>query len=358
MIDLRSDTVSAPTTGMRRAIMLAQVGDDVYGEDPTVRALEEKCAALFGYPAAVFTPTVTMANLVGLSLVAAPGDEVICDVNAHIVRYEGGAAAVSGGIQTRTTSGTAGIVPVSVLETLVRSGAARSSSSGVRTAAVAIEQTHNQYGGRVYPLERMRELREFTRQRGIAIHCDGARIWNAQVASGVKLSDYGGACDSVAVCLSKGLGCPAGALLAVADEEQAGAARRLRRRQGGTMRQAGILAAAGLFALENNLERLADDHDRAAMIARAAEDARPGTVQWPVDTNMVYLNVPADRLPGFLQDCREAGVLITAVHGKRARVVTHLGVSGQDARRAADVLAGRLRRLPPQPAPPLTESEI
>jgi threonine aldolase len=358
MIDLRSDTVSAPTTDMRRAIMLAQVGDDVYGEDPTVRALEDRCAALFGYQAAVFTPTVTMANMVGLSLLAAPGDEVICDVNAHIVRYEGGAAAVSGGIQTRTTSGPAGVVPVSALETLTRSGPPRASSSGVRTAAVAIEQTHNQYGGTIYPLERMRELREFTRARGIAIHCDGARIWNAHIASGAKLSEYGAACDSIAVCLSKGLGCPAGAVLALANGEQAGQARRLRRRQGGTMRQSGIIAAAGLFALEHHLERLADDHDRAEMIAQAAEDARPKTVQWPVDTNMVYLNVPAGHLSGLLQGCRDEGVLITAVHGKRARVVTHLGVSDRDARRAAGILADRLRSLPPQPESPLTESEI
>lgn len=346
MIDLRSDTVTVPTDGMRRAIATAAVGDDIYGEDPTVRRLEERVAELFGAGGAVFTPTVTMANLVALSLLAAPGDEIICDVDAHIVRYESGAAAVCGGIQTRTTCDPAGTIPVASLERLVRAGAATASSSGVRTRAVAVEQTHNQRGGRIYPLAELQALRSFTRARAIAVHCDGARLWHAHVATGVPLSTYAAQFDTVAVCLSKGLGCPAGALLVLPNTDAVTEARRLRRRYGGSMRQTGLLAAAGLHALDHHIARLADDHRRARTLADAVNAARPGTITDPVETNIAYLELPEGALTPFLSACRVEDVALTGVHGRRARFITHLGVDDAKIARAIDVLTGQVSKLP------------
>lgn len=339
LIDLRSDTVTKPTAGMRQAMADAEVGDDTYGEDPTARALEDRCAELFGAGGAVFTPTVTMANLIGLGLLTRPGDEIICDINAHIVRNESGAMAVCGGIQTRTTSDPAGIVPVEVLGGLVRGDVASGTSSRVHTAAVAIEQTHNQHGGAVYPLSAMAALRAFALAHGLAVHCDGARIWNAHVAAGVGLDAYGAQCDSIAVCFSKGLGCPAGAVLVLANPDAVREARQLRRRYGGSMRQAGILAAAGLYALSHHLGRLADDHRRARRLAAAIEASRPGTVRHEVLTNIVYLELPDGALGSLLKQCKAEGVLLTRIHGRRARLVTHLDIDDKDTMRAARVLS-------------------
>jgi threonine aldolase len=345
LIDLRSDTVTRPTPGMRAAMASAEVGDDIYREDPTTRALEETGAALFGRPGAVFMPTVTMANQICLSLLAGPGDEVICELDAHLVRYEGGAAAAVGGIQTRTVASPDGRLPLTALRHIVRAGPPGGGSSGVRTAAVAVEQTHNQSGGRVYPIADLVELRAFADATGLGIHCDGARIWNAHAATGVPLATYGAQFDALAVCLSKGLGCPAGALAVFVDEAMTVEARRLRRRLGGAMRQVGILAAAGLYGLRHHLDRLADDHAHARQLAEAVETARPGTVDGPVETNIVYLDLPTDSLGGFVAACREEGVLVTVVHGRRARLVTHLEVDDAATGRAAKVLTAAVRTV-------------
>ena len=326
-IDLRSDTVTHPTDGMRRAMAAAPVGDDVYGEDPSVNALEEQVATLFGHEAAVFVPSGTMGNQICLRLLVAAAGELICDSDAHIVTYEGGGAAQHGGIQTRTVAGP-------VLDVDAYSAQLRAPGWGtVPTSAVAVEQTHNRGAGLVHPYEDLQRLRECVAQVGpeVGFHCDGARIWNACVATGVSPARYGVLFHTLSVCLSKGLGAPVGSLV-VTTADRAEEARVLRRRLGGGMRQAGVLAAAGSYAITHHFERLADDHEHARMLAEAG-GADPESVQ----TNMVMLDV-ADG-PGFVLAAREQGVLVSAVSPTRVRLVTSLAVDREAAIRAAGVLS-------------------
>ena len=262
-VDLRSDTVTRPTAQMREAMARAAVGDDVYGEDPTINELEAEVAEMFGHGAAVFVPSGTMGNLVSLRLLCGEGDELICDADAHIVSYEAGAAAAHGGIQTRTPIVARGLLSADVVAPQIRS----SGYHAVPTTALAVEQTHNRGGGAVYPIETLRDLRALADGHGITMHCDGARIWNAHVASGVDLSDYGALFDTMSVCLSKGLGAPVGSLVLMRDGDRAEKAREVRHRLGGAMRQAGVLAAGGLHAVRNHIARLADDQARARRLA-------------------------------------------------------------------------------------------
>ncbi|MDQ1746807.1 MAG: threonine aldolase, partial [Frankiaceae bacterium] len=243
-MDLRSDTVTRPSEGMRRAMAEAEVGDDVYGEDPTITALEERVAALFGHPAALFVPSGTMGNQIAMRLICPPADEILCDADAHVVSYEGGGAAQHGGLQTRTLVADRGLLTVEALEPQLRPEGYHT----VPTRAVAVEQTHNRGGGAVYPLALLKDIRALTSSYGLLLHCDGARIWNAHVASGVPLGEYGALFDTLSVCLSKGLGAPVGSVVVMADEGMADSARDIRHKLGGAMRQAGILAAAGLHA--------------------------------------------------------------------------------------------------------------
>src|SRR3954469_18796592 len=236
---------------MRDAMAQADVGDDVYGEDPTVNALEAEVAALFGHEAALFVPTGTMGNQICLQVLVPPADEVLCDADAHIVTYEHGSAAQYGGIQSRTIVSTRGL-----LEPAAVAGQLRVPGFGpVPTRAVAVEQTHNRGGGAVYPLSTLQALRELTSSYDVALHCDGARIWNAAVASGVGLAEYGAIFDTLSVCLSKGLGAPVGSVV-VGSADRIAAARIVRKRLGGGMRQAGVIAAAGRYALAHNIDRL------------------------------------------------------------------------------------------------------
>jgi threonine aldolase len=324
MIDLRSDTVTQPTEGMRAAMANARVGDDVMGEDPTVNALEEQVAELFGHQAAVFVPSGTMGNQICLRLLVPAAGELICDADAHIVTYEGGGAAQHGGIQTRTILGP---------ELDVESYAAALRPAGwgtVATSAVAVEQTHNRGGGLIHPLAELQKIRDVTAAEGMTLHCDGARIWNASVASGVGLAQYGALFDTLSVCLSKGLGAPVGSLV-VTSADRAREARVLRRRLGGGMRQAGILAAAGQYALDHNLERLAEDHAHARLLAEAC-----GVDPAPVATNIVPLRVADAR--AFAADLREEGVLVSVVGAQRIRLVTSLAVDEESVQHAAKVL--------------------
>ena len=330
LVDLRSDTVTRPTPGMRAAMADADVGDDVYAEDPTIRRLEETVAALFGHEAAVFAPTGTMANQIALRLVCPPATELLCDADAHIVTYEGAGAAQHGAIQTRTIPSTRGLLdPVAVTKQLRISG-----YHAVVTQAVAVENTHNRGGGAIYPLARLRALRAIADDNDIALHCDGARIWNAHVATGTPLSSYGDICTTLSVCLSKGLGAPVGSLV-VCSAEHASEARVLRSRLGGGWRQAGILAAAGLYALEHHVQRLDDDHRRAAHIA-AALNIDPSTV----DTNIVLVDVDDSRR--VAAQCRADGVLVTAFTPKQLRLVTHLDVDDAAIDYAVKVVAKSL----------------
>jgi threonine aldolase len=321
-VDLRSDTLTRPTPAMRAAMAAADVGDDVYGEDPTVNALEERAADLFGHEAAVFVPSGTMGNQICLRLVVPPAGELLCDGDAHVVTYESGGAAQHGGIQSRTVPG--GLLDPASVEAQLRPDGFHM----VPTSAVSVEQTHNRGGGAVQPLASLEGLREITRRHGVALHCDGARIWNAHVAAGVALRDYGALFDTMSVCLSKGLGAPVGSLV-VTSAERAREARVLRRRLGGGMRQAGILAAAGLFALEHHIERLAEDHAHAALIGQ-----RLGVA---TETNIVPVDVKDAR--ALAAAAADQGVLVGVVGPTRIRLVTHLDVDEAGARRAADVVA-------------------
>ncbi|HET8561011.1 MAG TPA: GntG family PLP-dependent aldolase [Marmoricola sp.] len=324
-VDLRSDTVTKPSAGMRRAMAEAEVGDDVYGEDPTVARLEETAAGLFGKEAALFTPTGSMANLLAVAALVGPGQEVLCESSAHIVRAELGAHGALTGVTTRTWVGPALDLPA--VESLF---APDMGPFFVPTRAVSVENTHNFRGGEVIALEQLQALRGFADERGIGVHLDGARIWNAHVATGTALSSYGAVADAVAVCLSKGLGAPVGSLV-LGTADAIAQARVRRKRMGGGMRQVGILAAAGLYALEHNIERLAEDHVHARLLAEAC-GVDPATVH----SNIVVVEVPD--APAVVAQAREHDVVVSAVGPRALRLVTHLDVSREDAERAAQVL--------------------
>ena len=326
-IDLRSDTVTRPTEAMRAAMASAEVGDDVYGEDPTARVLEERVAALFGHEAALFTPTGSMANVLALRSVVGVGEEVLCEANAHIARAELGAHGAYTGLTMRTWTGVRGGIDLAAVEAMF---APDLGPFFVLTKALSVENTHNFGGGTVLPLAEIAALRAFADRVGARVHVDGARIWNAHVATGVPLDRYGGLADVLAVCLSKGLGAPVGSLM-VGDRDAVDEARVWRKRMGGGMRQVGVLAAAGLHALEHHVERLAEDHAHARLLAEAC-----GVDPAGVDTNIVVVDVPD--APATVAAAREAGVLVGAVGPRTMRLVTHLDVSRAQAEAAASVL--------------------
>ena len=330
MIDLRSDTLTRPTDAMRRAMVDAEVGDDVYGEDPTVARLEEHVAGLFGHEAALFMPTGSMANVLAVRSVVAVGQEVLCEASAHIARAELGAHGAYTGLTMRTWIHPRGQVDLTTIESMY---APDMGPFFVPTAAISVENTHNFAGGTVLPLQDLRDLREFATGVGARIHMDGARIWNAHVATGVPLAEYGAVADVMAVCLSKGLGAPVGSLM-VGSADAIAEARVWRKRMGGGMRQVGILAAAGLHALDHHLDRLAEDHAHARLLAEAC-----GVDPAGVDTNIVV--VPRPDAAEFVAAARAEGVLVSAVGPTAVRMVTHLDVSRDDAEKAAAVL-GRL----------------
>ncbi|KXK60426.1 threonine aldolase [Micromonospora rosaria] len=338
VVDLRSDTVTRPTAGMRAAMADAEVGDDVYAEDPSVNALEAEVAALFGHEAALFAPTGSMANQIALQLLVPPGEELLCDADAHVVTYEIGAAAAYGGISSRTWTSVGADIDPEVVAGMVRPDGYHA----VPTRAIAVEQTHNRGGGGVIPLGTLRDLRRVADDAGLGLHCDGARIWHAHVADGVPLIEYGRLFDTLSVCLSKGLGAPVGSVI-VGSAEKMTRARLLRKRMGGGMRQAGVLAAAGRYALAHHVERLAEDHARAARLAEAV--APFGVLAAPVRTNLVPLDLGKAALdaPALAAAARAEGVLVSVLGPRIARLVTHLDLDDAGVDRAADVLTRILR---------------
>ncbi|MBN1092375.1 low specificity L-threonine aldolase [Blastococcus sp. TML/M2B] len=318
---------------MRAAMADAEVGDDVYGEDVTVRALEERTAALFGHEAALFVPSGTMGNQIGMRLVCEPGQEVLCDADAHVVTYEMGAAAAVFGISTRTVVSDRGRLDADALIAQVRP---RGDWHLTATAAIAVENTHNRGFGRVQPLGELEALWAWSRGAGVAVHLDGARIWNAHVASGVALDTYGRLADTASVCFSKGLGAPVGSVL-VGSAERIATARLWRKRLGGGMRQVGVLAAACLYALEHHLPRLGEDHARAQALA-----TRLGVDPASVETNMVVLDDV--NAPVLAEAAKAQGVLVSQVSPTRVRLVTHLDVDDAAVDRAGAVLTELLAR--------------
>jgi threonine aldolase len=327
-IDLRSDTLTRPTEGMRAAMATADVGDDVYAEDPTVLALQERVAALFGHEAALFTPTGSLANLLAVRSLVAPGQEVLCESSAHIARAELGAHGAVAGVTMRTWTSARGQVDLAAISALF---APDMGPFFVRTAAVSVENTHNFAGGAVLPLADLAALRAWAGAAGVAVHLDGARIWNAHVATGTPLASYGAQADVLSVCFSKGLGAPVGSML-VGSAAAMADARVWRKRLGGGMRQVGILAAGAAYALDHHVDRLAEDHEHARLLAEAC-----GVDPAGVDTNIVV----AERADAaaFVAAAREEGVLVSAVGPRTVRLVTHLDVGDAEAQQAALVLA-------------------
>jgi threonine aldolase len=336
VVDLRSDTVTRPTPGMRSAMAEAEVGDDVYGEDPTVNALEARVAGLLGHEAGLFVPTGSLGNQLGVRLLVPPGGELLCDRLAHVVRAELGAHAVLGGVTTRTWSTPRGRLDPEEVIVMAQPDAG---PYLVSTAAVVVEDTHNFGGGTVQDVADMRALRVWADGAGVALHLDGARLWNAHVASGVALAEIGGLFDTASVCLSKGLGAPVGSVL-VSSAERIAAARVWRKRYGAGMRQVGILAAAGNYALDHHVERLADDHARARRLATAIAEVRPDLVDpVDVDTNIVVLDLTAGpSAPQLAAAAREQGVAVSVLGARTARLVTHMDVDDDGIDHAIDVL--------------------
>lgn len=326
MVDLMSDTVTRPGLSMRAAMMSAAVGDDVFGADATMNALQERVAALFGHEAALFTPSGSMANQIALQTLAGKGEEVLCDAEAHIMLYELGAGAAYGGWQSRTWSPAGADIDTDLVARMVRPGG----SFQVRTKVIAVEQTHNMAAGAVIPLSTLERLRAIADDNGSLLHCDGARIWNAHVVTGVPLSVYGALFDSISVCMSKGLGAPIGSLV-VGTASRMAEARVIRKRMGGGMRQVGMLAAAIDYALDHHVKRLAEDHRRAQRIAEALGDK----ARWG-GTNIIYIECADSQ--ALVAAAAQQGVHIGAIGPRLARAITHLDVDDAATDRAIDVL--------------------
>lgn len=336
-IDLRSDTVTQPSPGMRDAIAHAPVGDDVYGDDPTVNSLEERLAEMFGKEAGLFSPTGSLANQLAIRLLVAPGEELIAETNSHIVRAELGAAATFSGVTTRTWPAKRGLLKASDALEIARPD---SGPYLVSTTAIAVENTHNFGGGTVQPLFEMQELRKGADEMGLSLHLDAARIWNAHIASGVSFLDYGKYFDTISVCLSKGLGAPVGSLM-LSTKERVAKARVWRKRYGAGMRQIGLLAAAGHYALDHNIARLADDHRRAKELATAIAAIDSSLIEVSgVQTNIVGLDLTS--LPISASElsvrCRENGLWISALGPKYARLVTHMDFDDSQLAQAKEIL--------------------
>jgi threonine aldolase len=336
-IDLRSDTVTQPSEAMRAAIASAPVGDDVYGDDPTVNSLEDRVAALFGKEAALFCPTGSLANQLAIRTLVKPGEELLVETRSHIVRAELGAAATFSGITTRTWPSKDGLL---VAEDALAIAHENAGPYLVSTAAIAVENTHNFGGGTVQPIAEIEKLATQARARGIAMHLDGARIWNAHVASGTSFTEFGKHFDTISVCLSKGLGAPVGSVM-LSTKARVAEARIWRKRYGAGMRQVGILAAAGHYALENNIVRLAEDHARAKKIAIGLHAVDSSLVDpAKVETNIIgldlsHLGISATDLAAR---CKEAGLWISALGPHYARLVTHLDFNDAQCDEAIEIL--------------------
>lgn len=341
-IDLRSDTVTRPTPGMLRAMFRARVGDDVFGDDPTVNALQKKVAGMLGKEDGLFLPSGTMANQVAVKCLTEPGDEVVLDSESHIFRYEAAASAVISGVQFYTIDASKGVMTAGQVEKAIRPDDVHQP----RTALVCLENTHNRAGGVVYPLSEMERISRLCRQRKIKLYMDGARLWNASVATGIEPRRYAKCCDALMVCFSKGLGCPAGSVL-VGSRRFIEKARRVRKMLGGGMRQSGYLAAAGLYALDHHLKRLAEDHKRAKWLAESL--SRIPCLD--IDLSSVQSNIVIFDISGTGWQADEAcarlasrGVWLIPFGRTRIRAVIHLDVDDRDIERAGSEIEKFFRR--------------
>lgn len=341
-IDLRSDTVTLPTEEMRRAMAEAEVGDDVYGEDPTIQRLERLAAEIMGKEAALFVPSGTMGNQVSVMTHTQRGDEVIMEAESHVYYYEVGAMAVLSGVQARPVPGRRGVMDPDDVRKAIRE---RNNIHFPRTSLVVLENTHNRGGGKVLPLENVKAISDIAHSNGLSVHMDGARIFNAQVASGIPASEYAKYADSVMFCLSKGLCAPVGSMV-VGSKDFIDRARKNRKMLGGGMRQAGILAAAGIIALTKMVGRLQEDHDNAKLLAVKLQELGYGVNPEEVETNMVVVDVtPTGKdVHTVEKELKTRGVLANANSPKTLRLVTHYGITSDDAIKAVEVFADIIRQ--------------
>jgi threonine aldolase len=340
-IDLRSDTVTKPTREMHKAMMEAVVGDDVFGEDPTVNALQEKAARLLGKEAALFVASGTMGNQLSIKANTQPGDEVIIEAGAHAMNFEGGAGAVLSGVQFFPIIGNRGVFDAAQVEAAIRIDDVHFPVSRL----VVVENTHNRGGGTVFPLSKILQIRDLANQKGLRMHMDGARLWNACVATGISPAKYAAPFDSISVCLSKALGCPAGSLVA-GPKDFVKRAHRFRKMVGGGMRQAGYLAAAGIYALDHHIDRLEEDHRKAQRLAQGLANIKNVLINpGEVETNMLFFDV--SRAERAAQEVAAAlkvkGVLVLPTAKTRLRCVTHLDVSFAEIDQAVQAIEGVMK---------------
>jgi threonine aldolase len=336
IVDLRSDTVTRPTPEMRRAMAEAEVGDDVFGDDPTVNSLQEFCAELLGKEAGLFVPTGSMGNQVSLGAMSRPGDEVVCEAGAHFLHYEGGSVAAHLGLVARPLPGANGVIAADQVAGAIRKG----SMHNPHTAVVAIENTHNAAGGGVFPIDEARAISKICRENEVAVHLDGARLFNAQAATGVNASEWAACADTISFCFSKGLGAPIGSMV-VGTEEVIVEARRLRKRLGGGMRQVGVIAAAARVAIETGPQRLHEDHENARRLAEGLAELHAGSVDLSkVETNMVYVDVRpfGKRGPEVTEALASKNVITLPGAGGVMRFVTHRDVDAAGVERALEAL--------------------
>ena len=342
LIDFRSDTVTQPTPPMRKVMFEAEVGDDVFGEDPTVNALQDKVAGILGKEAAIFVPTGTMANQLSIKSHTEPGDEVVIEASGHAFNSESAAGAALSGVSFFLLKGVRGIIEASQIEDVIRG----TDHHQPVTRLISLENTHNFGGGTVYPIEKMREIWQLAKSRGLAVHLDGARLWNASVASAIKPHEYAQYADSVSVCLSKGLGAPIGSLVA-GSKVFIDRVHRFRKMYGGGMRQVGIIAAAGIYALDHHLERLKEDHENAKRLAVGLKEFKGITIEPQyVETNIVIFDVTQTGItaPQIAEAVKKERVLIYGFRKDKIRMVTHLDVNRDDVETALKAFAKVLRR--------------
>ncbi|MDI6802473.1 MAG: low-specificity L-threonine aldolase [Bacteroidota bacterium] len=330
-IDLRSDTVTKPSSAMRLTMMDAEVGDDVYREDPTVNKLQEKVAQMFGKEAALFVPTGVMGNQVCIRTHTNNGDEIIADEDSHIFVYENAAPAALSGVSIKTIPNSMGVITAEQIQAAIRPNAYYLP----KTKLICLENTHLRSGGTIFPIEDIKKISQLARERNIKLHLDGARIWNASVESGISLKKYAQYFDSISVCLSKGLGAPIGSVI-IGDKEFIDRALVYRKMFGGGMRQVGVIASAGLYAIENNINRLTDDHKKAKLLADGLKNLKTFKINFEsVQTNMVIADIQINKTQQEILDLlKKKGILLTPERNSSIRAVTHLDVSFEEINQA------------------------
>lgn len=339
IIDFRSDTVTQPTAGMRKAMLDAPLGDDVFGEDPSVNALEEKCAEMFAMDAAIFCPSGTMTNQIAIKCHTQPGDEVICDELSHIYQYEGGGIAFNSGCSVKLLHGNYGRINAGMVLQSINN---RSDAHKAYSSLVSIENTANRGGGACYDFEEIKKIRKVCDDNNLKFHIDGARLFNALIAKNEKAKDYGKIFHSISICLSKGLGTPVGSVL-LGTKDFIAKARRVRKVFGGGMRQAGVLAAAGIYALDNNVERLREDHTHAKAIADVLKEKDFVGEIFSVETNIIIFEVKGRLSPKeFVQKLNAENIKSIAISPTQVRMVTHLDITNEKVDKTIEVIRHRV----------------